>query len=212
MSIARGDKADNVAANRNLFFCEMGMSESEIAQGVQVSRDGIKIVNSPGRYAASDALITQEANVYLAVLTADCSPILIWSQDKPLVAAVHSGWQGSELNILGQTLEKMRDELAVNPQSIHVTIGPGLTAENFEVGLEFQDKFPLEYLSRGLRKGKFFFDNNRYLKATALDVGVLEKNIEILPYCSFRDEELFFSHRRDKVTTGRMLSVIGICK
>ncbi len=210
MSVSRGDSKENVTANRQIFLKEFGIDEAQLAEPLQVSQDGIQIVEAPGEYAGRDALITTQPGIFLRVLTADCSPILIWSEQ--IVAAVHSGWQGSELDILGQTLKKMHSKMGVEIESLHLAIGPGLSQANFEVGPEFSDKFALKYLSPHLNSGRFLFDNNAHLRDTAIQLGVPANQIEILPFCSYRDDELFFSHRRDGGTTGRMMSVIGINK
>ncbi len=210
MSTSRGDSSDNVKANRQLFLAEFGASETQLAQPVQVSRDGIEYADAPGKYAQCDALFTQQPGVYLSILTADCSPILLWSREQPMVAAIHSGWQGSELNILSQTLEEIVNTFKVSPASISMVIGPGLSQEHFEVGPEFAEKFSSKYLRQISECDRFHFDNNRFLQDTAIKYGISEDQIEILPFCSFENEELFFSHRRDRGRTGRMMSVIGI--
>jgi len=210
MSVSRGDSKKNVAANRQIFLKEFGIEETQLAEPLQVSRDGIEIVEAPGAYASRDALITSQPGVYLRILTADCSPILIWSEQ--IVAAVHSGWQGSELDILGQTLKKMHSEMGVEMESLYLAIGPGLSQDKFEVGPEFSDKFPPKYLSPLHNRDRYLFDNNAYLKDTAIQLGVPSNQIETLPFCSYRDDNLFFSHRRDGGHTGRMMSVIGINK
>ncbi len=210
MSTSKGDSRENVALNRQLFLDEFSLSEVALAQPVQVSRDGIMIVDAPGKYPECDALITRHPNVFLSVLTADCSPVLIWSEDYPLVAAVHSGWQGSELDILGRTLIIIKDSFDISPDKLNMIIGPGLSQEYFEVGPEFNDKFPAEYLHPVPDTDRFKFDNNNYLQETAIKQGVPESQIEMLDYCSYRDDDLFFSHRRDKNITGRMMSLIGI--
>jgi hypothetical protein len=210
MSVSRGDSKNNVTANRGIFLKEFGIAEDQLAEPLQVSKDGIEIVDAPEEYANCDALITSQPGVFLRVLTADCSPILIWSDST--VAAVHSGWQGSELDILGQTLKKIHSEMGVELESLYVAIGPGLSQEHFEVGPEFSDKFPLKYLSPILNTDRYLFDNNAYLRDTAILLGVPDNQIETLPFCSYRDDSLFYSHRRDGGTTGRMMSVIGINK
>lgn len=212
MSTSRGDTLTNVNANRQIFLNTFGITESQLAEPLQVGRDGIAIVDEPGKYADTDALITTTPGLFLRVLTADCSPILIWSRTEPIVAAVHSGWQGSELNILGQTLHMMHSTLGADYASLQVALGPALTQENFEVGPEFSDKFASKYLAPRKGSDRFQFDNNAFLRDTALDMGVPDDQIEILPYCSYSDDDLFFSHRRDGGTTGRMMSVIGIIK
>ncbi len=210
LSASRGDSLANVQANRQLFLNEFGADETHLAQPVQISKAGISIVHAPGKYMNQDALITDKPGVYLSILTADCAPIMVWSREKPVIAAVHSGWQGSELDILGQTLKLLVTTCEVSPDSLSVVIGPGLSQEYFDVGPEFYEIFPEKYIQETASEGQARFDNNQFLKDTALTAGVLEEHVEILPYCSYRDKNLFFSHRRDKGTTGRMMSVIGI--
>ena len=210
MSTSRGDSEANVAANRQLFLEKFGINPAQLAEPLQIGMDGVKIIDQPGEYASQDALITAQPGVYLRVLTADCSPILIWSDKDLLVAAVHSGWQGSELDILGKTLKKMHTEMGAELESLYLVIGPGLSQDNFEVGPEFSDKFPTEFLIPLKGSNRYLFDNNAYLRDSAIQLGVPENLIETLSYCSYRDENLFYSHRRDGGTTGRMMSVIGI--
>ena len=210
MSTSRGDSEANVAANRQLFLEKFGINPAQLAEPLQIGRDGVKIIDQPGEYASQDALITAQPGVYLRVLTADCSPILIWSDKDLLVAAVHSGWQGSELDILGKTLKKMHTEMGAELESLYLVIGPGLSQANFEVGPEFSDKFPAEFLMPLQGRNRYLFDNNAYLRDTAIRSGVPAHHIETLPYCSYKEDSLFYSHRRDAGTTGRMMSVIGI--
>ena len=210
MSTSRGDSEANVAANRQLFLEKFGINPAQLAEPLQIGMDGVKIIDQPGEYASQDALITAQPGVYLRVLTADCSPILIWSDKDLLVAAVHSGWQGSELDILGKTLKKMYTEMGAELESLYLVIGPGLSQDNFEVGPEFSDKFPAEFLIPLQGRNRYLFDNNAYLRDTAIRLGVPAHHIETLPYCSYKEDSLFYSHRRDAGTTGRMMSVIGI--
>ncbi len=210
MSTSRGDSETNVATNRQIFLNEFGVNAAQLAEPLQIGSDGVEIIDEPGEYASQDALITAQPGVFLRVLTADCSPILIWSRKDLLVAAVHSGWQGSELNILGKTLNKMNTEMGADMESLCMVIGPGLSQDNFEVGPEFSDKFPTEFLIPLKGSNRYLFDNNAYLRDSAIQLGVPENLIETLSYCSYRDENLFYSHRRDGGTTGRMMSVIGI--
>lgn len=209
MSTSRGDSEANVEQNRAMFLGEMKISASNLAQGKQVSRDGIEVVTRPGLYPACDAMITKEPGVFLSVLTADCAPVLIWTEGGDLVASVHSGWQGSEMNLLGKTLDRITDDYHRSPETLYMVIGPGLTQENFEVGPEFEQKFPPNYLQE-FGDGRFKLNNNEFLRDTAVQRGIPAHHIEIMNYCTFEDGDLFFSHRRDKNNTGRMMSVIGI--
>lgn len=210
MSISRGDLPLNVNQNRRLFLDALGVPESGLAQAVQISRDCVRQVETTGEYPDCDAMITSSTKVYLSILTADCTPILIWADHNPVIAAVHSGWQGSELDLLGKTIKMMITDYHVKSDSLNLVIGPGLSREYFEVGPEFRTKFPPAYLKGHQGSGKIFFDHNAYLRESAIRQGVPGHKIEILDYCSYRDEDLFFSHRRDRGITGRMISVIGM--
>ncbi len=210
MSTSKGDSAENVHANRQEFLNEFSIDEAQLAQPIQISRAGIEIIHRPGKYAECDALITEQTDVYLSILTADCTPVLIWSEDRPLVAAVHSGWQGSELDILGHTIREMMHAFNVSPASLSMVIGPGLSQDNFEVGPEFSEKFKPEYLRMIPDSDHSYFNNNQHLMDTGVKHGIPVEQIEVMPFCSYRDQDLFFSHRRDKEITGRMMSVIGI--
>lgn len=212
MSVARGDSPDNVASNRQKFLQEFSVSEADLAQPVQISRAGIEIVNMPGKYHNRDALITRQNGLYLSVLTADCAPVMLWSLEQPVIAAIHSGWQGSELDILGKTIHELIHTLDVSPASLSMAIGPGLCQNNFEVGPEFEAKFPKQHLDPKPQSDRFYFDNNGYLQQRALDLGIPTDQIEVLSYCTYEDDQLFYSHRRDGLKTGRMMSVIGINK
>lgn len=209
MSISRGDSLENVSTNRSRFLSNWGIKPSQLAQGNQISEDGLAVVSSPGVYDACDALICSTPQIFLSVLTADCAPILIWSTERDVVASVHSGWQGSEMDILGRTIDRLVEDFQVPAASLCIVIGPGLSQENFEVGPEFSTKFPQDYLQE-FGEDRYKFDNNRYLGDKAIACGVPGSQIEILNYCTCADEALFFSHRRDRNTTGRMMSIIGI--
>ena len=206
MSVSTGDDKQNVARNRKAWLGSLGFDENQVAIPLQVHGSEIGRANTSGEYDRCDALITQQRGVVLSVRTADCVPVLIWSSTSKSIAAVHSGWRGTELNILGKTLTALvtMDNLAAD---LNVAIGPGMRVENFEVGPEFHDKFAAEYLET--RNGRLFFDNFKLLIDQALNAGVPAEQIEDLGFCSFADSELFFSHRRDGPRTGLMLSVIG---
>jgi YfiH family protein len=212
MSTSRGDDPQSVAANRKRFLDDLEIAESDLAIPAQVSGGTVQRVDAPGVYPATDALFSSNRGTILSVLTADCSPVLFWSEEKPMWGAVHSGWQGSELNILGQTLSQALVEFEIPAASIYMVIGPGLSEQNFEVGPEFESKFSDKYLRIKAGTGKFYFDNNGFLRDTAMEIGVPAAQIEILPFCSYDDEALFYSHRRDQGQTGRMISVIGMIK
>jgi len=207
MSANTGDDPLSVEQNRMAFLQDLGVRELDLAKPGQIHSARVLPALKPGVYPECDALITSRRGIFLSILTADCIPVLIWSDQSSAVAAVHAGWRGSETGILTKVVEGLKREYGIDPGSLYMCIGPGLRQQNFEVGQEFKAKFPKAYLSE--LEGRLYFDNAGLLRDQARACGLESENIEDLDICSFQDEQRFYSHRRDGQQTGRMLALIG---
>jgi len=207
LSLNTSDRLEHVRENRRRWFAALGIAEAGLGIPNQVHSGTVKVISEPGQVPECDALVTREPGLFLSVLTADCTPVLIWSKKARAVAAVHAGWRGTASGILARTLTTMQAELDCVPQDLQVYIGPGLGVDNFEVGSEFRDIFASTYLHQA--HGSLRFDNTAALVAQAVKAGVSLDHIESSSHCTFADSDLFFSHRRDRGITGRMMSVIG---
>jgi polyphenol oxidase len=153
----------------------------------------------------ADALITDDAARALAVRTADCLPILIATRDGSRVAAIHAGWRGIAANVIAATVE------AFNSNNLISAIGPGIGFDAFEVGPEVVEQLRIS-VGEGLRvktgpAGTPHVDLSHAAMLQLQSLGV--RDIDTTDLCTFRDRELFFSHRRDQGMTGRMASVIS---
>ncbi|WP_350607088.1 peptidoglycan editing factor PgeF [Pseudoalteromonas sp. MER144-MNA-CIBAN-0113] len=153
-----------------------------------------------------DALYTQLRNQPLAIMTADCLPILLTSSDGQEVAAIHAGWRGLVQGIINNTVSCFKHE----PANLHAWLGPAIGANQFQVGQEVVELFTA---NNPLMHSAFKAQNNEkyladiYLIATILlnQQGVI--NISGGEYCTVSQANLFFSYRRDG-QTGRMASLI----
>ena len=156
-----------------------------------------------------DALITSLPGLGVGVLTADCVPVLMVNKKTKGVAAVHSGWRGTLEKISLKVLEKISPGA---PENVKVVIGPAISVQRYRVGEEVVENFRKEGFPHGVYRedpsGNFYLDIPGAVRYTLLNAGVPEKNIEIVPCCTYECGH-FFSYRRDKIT-GRQLSVIGI--
>ena len=88
----------------------------------------------------ADAVITNQKNLPIAVLTADCAPVLIYDNTKKLIAAIHVGWRGAYKNIVGKVL-KFMIKMGSRPQNIIASIGPSISVKNYEIQDDFRKKF-----------------------------------------------------------------------
>ncbi len=164
----------------------------------------------------ADACSSSKKNQVCAVMTADCLPILLCDKQGTCVAAVHAGWRGLADGILENTVSKM----SVDNKSLMAWMGPAISQKHFEVGKEITKLF-LDY-PQAFRKNIHSSDDkyfaNLYYIAMHKMFGMGITQVFGGDYCTYQQDELFFSHRRAAhqnlsgsnfaSKTGRMVSAI----
>lgn len=177
----------------------------------QVHSDKVKVVKSIADALVVeevDAQVTREKNIALAVMTADCLPVLLRSIDGDVVAAVHCGWKGLALNVLENTILAMNCE----PNKIMAWLGPCIGEKCFEVGKEVKQIFE----DKNLALGQFFkqTDEVHYLAdLKGIAKFILNQlnvyNVSVNEECTYSNVDKYYSYRKEKIT-GRMAGVIWI--
>ena len=208
LSASVGDDERIVKENRELFYKELGLKPENIAMQRQVHGDIIRFVDKGGFYGESDALITDKKNIGLAVSTADCTPIFIFDKKNKIIAAVHSGWRGTEKKILLKVIKKLKDDFNSSPENLICYIGPSICQKNYEVGKEVAEKFEEKYL---IPKGEKYLLNVSGINYNMLiDFGIPEENVQLSSYCTFEMNYLLHSYRRDGLHSGRAQGIISM--
>ena len=156
-----------------------------------------------------DALVTNQKDFLLTVTTADCTPIVVYDPQQQVCAGIHAGWRGTVARIVRKTLQSMQDHFGVQPAHCYAYIGPCIDHCTFEVDADVADHFTDEFKQWDEAKSKFFIDLKSANQSQLLQAGLSSKNIEVSPYSTFTDNDTFFSYRKEKGKTGRMLTVIG---
>lgn len=210
LGLTTGDNQAAVIENRKIFFDALGINADQVASAYQVHSDGILHVHSPCREEGFDALITDVPGIFLTVTVADCTPILVLDPVRPAVAAVHAGWRGTVLGILKKTILRMQEVFRTNPIECRAFIGACIDACSYEVDTDVAQHFPAPYVEWSEGPQKFLLDLKASNRAQLLDAGLLEENIEISPFSTVLNNDLFFSYRKEKGVTGRMLNGIGL--
>ncbi len=211
LSISVADDKENIRQNRALFFGSLGIPESKLVHANQVHGANITRVNKPGLYPATDALITNQKDIYLVISIADCMPVMLYDPVNSAIANIHSGWRGTQKNIAGSTVEKMKEEFGSDPGGLIAFMGPAISKKNFEVDEDVALMFPAEYTSpKDGVKGKFVVDTGQMVFDQLVTAGVNSVNIERCGYCTFDNHEHLHSYRRDKHLSGRMFAVLGM--
>ncbi len=189
----------------------------------QVHGDAMYIIDRPVEEVSTlaeaaagiqgDAIITNQKNIGIAVITADCVPLLIYDPEMSVIAAVHAGWKGTLNGITASVIRRMSHQFNCRAEDIVVGIGPAIGQCCYSVGDTVTE--PLRrtnpewdiYLKQD-GYGKSMLDLTGLNRRQAEDAGVMTGKVFDLSLCTSCNNELFFSYRRDGAGTGRMLSGI----
>ena len=140
-SLNRKDTKVNV--NKNINICLNNLNiKKKIKFISQIHSNQIVEINrkNVGKKYSGDGLITDNKQIALGVLTADCCPIFIFDKNKKYICALHSGWKGALKNIASKGIEYFVKQKIIK-KIIVVLIGPCLSFKNFEVSKDFKSKF-----------------------------------------------------------------------
>ncbi|RXJ86713.1 peptidoglycan editing factor PgeF [Arcobacter sp. CECT 8985] len=201
------DKKENVDKNRFNLSKKYPFTIPNLRYMNQVHKDEVKIINKNSEFLidSCDALITNEKNLPLMVMVADCIPVLLYDEIKGVIAAVHAGRNSTFLKITAKTAKKMIEKFNCKPENINAILGPCIQKCCYEVSEELVKIVETSF-------GKEFV-NNRNIdlqqinKKQLNDLGI--KNIKISEYCTKCSGDDYFSYRKSK-KTGRFAGIIEI--
>ncbi|NYT86564.1 peptidoglycan editing factor PgeF [Pollutimonas harenae] len=207
-----GDAADTVDNNRQRLRAILPGNPVWLKQvhGAQVfDADAVDEGGQGGGIPVADAAITLQANRVLAIMTADCLPVVLASVDGQALGVAHAGWRGLAAGVLENTLDALRSRLPGNT-AWRAWIGPAISQSCFEVGADVYDAFvgadpgSAVYFIPHNTDGKWLADlpglaRHRLLKANV-------STIELSDQCTFNQADMYYSYRRD-AATGRMATL-----
>ena len=205
-----GDDLELVKSNKDMLCHLLGFEPQQLCKSKQVHGIGVKTVTRGGYDEGFDALISDQCNVLLAVTVADCVPILMYDEEHRAVAAIHSGWKGTVANIIAHTLDAMSASFDTRASKVRAFIGACISGKNYEVGEDVARHFDPAFYIPSKNENKYLLDLKMACKSQLQKAGVMDESIETSEYCTFEDNDLFYSHRKENGKTGRMLAVIGI--
>ncbi len=217
-SKSSNDKKINVKKNIKIALENLKIENKKLILINQTHSNKIFYINNKNynNKFYGDGLITQEKNLALGILTADCAPIFIFDIKKSFVCCLHSGWKGSLINITAKCIKKLNNK-KIKSQNIIAVVGPCLGFKNFEVDKNFKIKFIKKNYSyskffKYKNKNKDFFNLRSLINFQLKEEGV--KNIYNISKDTYKNSHIFFSHRRathqNKVNTGRMINIISL--
>ena len=212
------DKKKNILKNLEIVCDKIKTKPKKIVLLNQVHSNKFYYMDKNSKFNnkfEGDALVTNKRNVPIAVLTADCAPILIHDENKEMIAAIHVGWRGAYKDIVKKVITFMIKK-GCSPQSITVAIGPCISSNNYQVREDFIKKFIKKDKKNILffkkYKNKNYFNLNKYIYFQLKSLNI--KKIDIINKDTFNIKNNFFSARRSIIRNesdyGRNISIIMI--
>jgi YfiH family protein len=203
-----GDDPVAVAANRFRLKRELGLDGVVFLQ--QVHGTGVAVVDHAPRSSEApdvperDAVVTTTAGLGVAVLAADCVPVLLGDPEAGVVGAAHAGRVGAAAGVLTATVETMTG-LGARVERLEVLLGPAICGRCYEVPAAMRDEVEaaLPGSAGRTRSGTPALDLRAGLTAQLATLGVRKVGTD--PRCTFEDPDLY-SHRREG-RTGRQAAV-----
>jgi YfiH family protein len=201
------------------FRCETGIGNLEEIKNIfnltqigylhQIHSSIIQVFNK--KILEGDALITNRNRVGIGVFTADCVPVLICDSVNNVIAAVHSGWKGTQQKITGSLLSKMKNEYGSLPSNIKIYIGPHIKQCCYEVSSGMISQFEEDETNKSTKISSGDKLNlQQCIINQCISEGILRENIITVEECTCCSNKYeFYSYRKNK-DTGRMFSLIFI--
>ncbi|WP_156290418.1 peptidoglycan editing factor PgeF [Oceanobacillus salinisoli] len=215
------DNQEDVIKNRNILANKLHIPVANWVSGEQVHQTSIKVVSEEDKGKGSisydsslkgiDGLITNKKGILCTAFFADCVPIYFFDPVSEYIGIAHAGWKGT-VNGMAEKMVLALKEKGVQTTNLLAAIGPCISQEMYEVDERVVSTIDGKYrekciISKG--NNRFLLNLKQLNVEILLQSGILRHNIEVTNYCTFKDDALFFSHRRDKGKTGRMLGFLG---
>ncbi len=204
LSYSSSPDRELIHANRAAVARAIGIEERLLFLPSQVHKTKTVLVDeqtSKETLAETDALITRSSALGIAVMSADCVPILLYDRKNHAAAAIHAGWRGTVALIVEKALHEMQKHFGTKGENIVAGIGPSVSQEAYEVGEEVVAEVTRAFtngsrllIPQANNKAKLDLWNANKLQL--LEFGVPESNIEISNLCTVKNNAHFFSARK----------------
>lgn len=214
MSFVYGDTLNSLQ-NRQDFLQELRVNYQDLVCAKQIHSNRVRYVQEEDKgkgalsYAdaidGTDGFITDKRDLPLAIFTADCLSIFLYTPKAPAIGLIHAGWRSTKDEITAETIKQMQERFNISAVDLYADFGPAIRNCCYEVGREFGDVFAFGIIKR---ENRYYLDLVAINKKQLLDSGVKEANIFDSKICTSCRNSEFFSYRKEGNSCGRMMSVM----
>ncbi len=211
---SKEDDFQNLVAGNKKMFCEVLEIAPENfinpSQTHSVNIEAARIGKSD--YPDCDGLILTNKEQAVFLNFADCTPVIIYDKKLNIGAVSHAGWRGTAGKISVLTVRKMVEEFGSKLTDLKAAIGPAISFCCYNVGEDVLEKL-LSTISDtdGVwenRNGEYFVDLKEINRRQLNEAGV--EQVDVCPYCTVCDNDMFFSYRKEQATTNRHSAVLKL--
>lgn len=204
---------EDIKNNKKIIAEYLKISENNLISPTQTHSANIDVaIETRHDYPDCDALILTEKNLGIFLNFADCTPIILYDEKQNIGAIAHAGWRGTAQKIAPLTIEKMIKDFGSKPKNIVAVIGPAIGFCCYDVGQEVYEKLSKTVRNFNnlfeIREGKIFVDLKNINKCQLKEIGV--EKIDVCPYCTVHNNDLFYSYRNENATTKRHSAILKL--
>jgi YfiH family protein len=153
-------------------------------------------------FPSCDGIIITVPNIPVILCFADCVPVVLYSEKDQVLSVLHAGWRGTAAGIVKKGCKILINDMGIDPKNISMAIGASICFDSFETSKEVQEA--LTYSLDG-EYGDIFTEHHADLKKInayqAIETGIVD--IDVMEYCTSRDNDLFYSYRKENQTRFR---------
>jgi len=190
----------------------MAPSKRMLISPQQMHQDECIIINQRDklkRKYSGDALLTNRRDIFISVQVADCLPIFLVDDKRKMIGLIHAGWKGTLLGIVPRTIEKAIVQFGCKAKDFTILFGPCIRSCCYQVSDDVAILFDRKCVKRS-PDGGFMLDLICANGKQFLNCGVKGDRMFATRSCTFCDEEMFYSYRREKENSGRMIAFLGL--
>ena len=210
-----GDDPALVARNRALLANAIGIAPGAIRTVSQVHESDVYTLcdpEAPRPEKSYDAVVSNVPGAALAILTADCAPILLYDPVSRAAASVHAGWAGTVKEVAASAVRRMTEVFGAAPRDIKAAIGPSIGPCCYEVGEKVMTPLRDEHsdwreFTETVSPGHWYLDLWEANRHVLLSAGLKSENIAVMGLCTMCNPDKFYSHRGSGGKAGRMMGI-----
>jgi YfiH family protein len=221
-----GDDPDAVLENRAVIAQILGFEPEALTVAEQVHGSSVAVIRGEDRgrgavvetdaVRGADAMITNEPDIPLAILVADCVAVSLFDTRRSAIGIVHAGWKGTLDRIVEKAVAAMGRAYATKPEDLIAGLSPAVGPCHYPVGGEVAERFRAAF---GADAGRIFgpdsggrpaLDLGEANRLELLRAGVRPERIDASGICTACSPDLFYSYRGEGHPTGRFAGIIRL--